>query len=1297
MADELTNADIGNILSILSNKTESLNKQQQTLDSIDRSLRQLLMNSRNMSATNARTSGEDPSSFFRSRSSVRSSSGKLVSDIIRGVDSKRIADNLVEDTRRNVADKVDGIVTSFIDGVEAEISDALGTAKMKERIANIFKDMAKQMGVDVGDIKKQLGRELGKRILGNSDVSAVVGWARSAMAQGIGRLSAEYARGFRNAGGIRRPEIEAIKSAGAAGRASLSDLGKKPLPVPNDLRSAAEFKSPIDVRVVNVDEFFRQPFDISPDDISSIRNAAEPPIGLETDKRFQRPDIPQYSGYSGNLARETLDSYTGKIQTGMKALEDDALRMEQILTTDPENAAGKAAKRFIDEINQGAAFDGLKGVGKLVSKEISKIPILGDAKSLTGKLGSKLADMAKRPYEQGKTDYLKAIMGGGDIGKVGTLIKTLTGGSVEAGAALNGLTHAAATLGPEFFIVAAATKIVVERLKKALVPAIEGTKQMFKALQEAANRYTTSRDKSLEESKKRLQADVETLIKTPFELLNKGAQAWYDAWDSNLRTINATQGYTKADTQNLFSSFAERLRAEGLTGVISATDLTNNLSKVLESGLSGTVAEEFAYLATKLNAAIPTEDFFGYAGTYASIAAEAIRNGKSQADAIEYANVQLTQFASNILYASREVAGGFTTGLKDAESLFEKSVRISQTGRTYDISEISGVLSSVAAITGSIAPDLASGIVDAIYNVAVGGNNSDLVALRSLAGINASNTEFLRELTSNPKGVMADLFRSLSDMQSMSPDAYMEVAEGLSKIFGVQMDALARVDFSYLADAVETMAVNSRSLDENMALLAAGETTTGAEQLKMQQINKMILDEGLSYVLDNEAARAIQQHMWDEQLALQIQEATYAVDLQGSALSFLEGIARTVDNILNALNPFSWIKKIANLFSSAEDAGNLHADIQQVLELGKVGSGNRMQLANLLTRGTDLGLTQPLTDLMGGAANYTGYHPITDFLNTIYSPFQSLKGTESGGIKYGSDALAPYEMERQRAYSSYQWGTVGKSTAMRISQTAADAANYAVTAYAKTAQSTSELAQERLTTDIKNMVNSMNDYINAEETRNMSYDEWLSESTKKYNIQDFNEALKQVGLTEEAVKGQYDALQTQMASKAKYDRERTEEKFWSDAVERLDYGNATRDVMQDQNDIIIANIANTNAWMDKLYSKTSDAYLKLAAFYDQWVDYFVKHTVYSGSYSHESVSAIQRAEKAGSEDAVYALADALTKNSVDLLDPTMQTNALLAEILKVANALLNKSGTASGGLSLPDTIAGLSLGVVQRV
>jgi hypothetical protein len=121
------------------------------------------------------------------------------------------------------------------------------------------------------------------------------------------------------------------------------------------------------------------------------------------------------------------------------------------------------------------------------------------------------------------------------------------------------------------------------------------------------------------------------------------------------------------------------------------------------------------------------------------------------------------------------------------------------------------------------------------------------------------------------------------------------------------MDAFARIDFNYLANAIADMNVNNGALSENLALLKAGETTTTAEQLKMQQINKYMIEEGLSYVLDNEAARQIQQHMWDEQIALDMREATYGVELKGAALEFLEGIRATIDNILSFLNPFMWM------------------------------------------------------------------------------------------------------------------------------------------------------------------------------------------------------------------------------------------------------------------------------------------------------------------------------------------------------------------------------------------------------
>ena len=105
--------------------------------------------------------------------------------------------------------------------------------------------------------------------------------------------------------------------------------------------------------------------------------------------------------------------------------------------------------------------------------------------------------------------------------------------------------------------------------------------------------------------------------------------------------------------------------------------------------------------------------------------------------------------------------------------------------------------------------------------------------------------------------IFSTLFSNLASMQSMSPDNYMEVAEGLSDIFGIDKSALARVDFNYLAKAISAMNTNSRSLEENLALLESGQTRTSAEQLKAQEINSVILEEGLAYVIDSEAGRMI--------------------------------------------------------------------------------------------------------------------------------------------------------------------------------------------------------------------------------------------------------------------------------------------------------------------------------------------------------------------------------------------------------------------------------------------------------
>lgn len=835
-----------------------------------------------------------------------------------------------------------------------------------------------------------------------------------------------------------------------------------------------------------------------------------------------------------------------------------------------------------------------------------------------------------------------------------------------AGAVLDGLLSAAAA-APELAIAIVAITVALE----ALGPAIEGAKALFGSLKDAANRYEKSREKGLKEAEARMRADFETVIREPFNILQEAAQNLYDAWDQNVRTINGTQGYNKDQLYDLMGDFADRLRAEGLERVVSTDTVTNNLAKVLESGLSGQVAEEFAYLATKLNAAIPTEDFFNYAGTYSSIAANAIQQGKSQSEAIAYANNQLESFASNLLYASREISGGFTTGLKDANTLFQQSVQIAQASKTNNSTQISGVMTAVSAIVGAVAPDLATSMTDAIYKAATGGNSSEIVALRSLAGINASNTEFLKQLSNNPQKVFTTLFENLGNMQKMSEDAYMEVAEGLSSVFGVSMDAFARVDFNYLAQAISSMNTSNGSLNENLELLASGETTTNAEQLRMQQVNEYMWEEGLAYVMDNAAAREIQKHMWDEQIARELMEATYGVEIQGAALEFLEGIRKTIDNILGFLNPFKMLSKLANVVGSVAEAKAQDVDIKQLLELGKLGSGNTQALYQLTTRNADLNLTESLVDMMGGVSAYniastqrklasdllyTGWNNLFDAtaggqgMNALYA----LASTNAG--KFGQNISSTFNGK-----SAYSWGTIGKSTASALSA-AAQLGAYTPNGLSQIAAranqvSATEQAQQKATAQLTAMLNTMDGFVKEATAKNETadYDEWVKTASAAHHIKDFAAALDDAGLTEEAIKSQFDAATTQAAQTAEKERKLREEKFWTDTVDLLTVNN----------------------------TMLQDIFDKQTEFFQSIVDYFIDHLVYSDAYDHTDVTAVQKKEKEKSETAVYALAQALTQNTTDLLDPTVQTNTLLAQILKLVNVLVQQGSlnTESGAMS----------------
>ena len=1026
--------------------------------------------------------------------------------------------------------------------------------------------------------------------------------------------------------------------------------------------------------------------------------------------------------------------------------------------------------------------------GKQLADKVKKSPLGQDIEKGLGKLGNSVLDtFVKNDATKGSLkNIVKAFRSGGQgvasggegllgqsMSQVGGKVLASGGGKAVGTAVAGSGMSALAMTGWGLLIIG-----IIVTIAKILGPALKGLGEMIKALGKSFNREEELRKKRLDEAKKRLTADVNYITEEPFKILKEAVEKWTTVWDSNLRQVGQTQGYDKEAVYALYEGYADRLRSddENLASVISATDIVDNLSKVLNSGLSGKAAEEFAYIATKLNAAIPTQDFFGYVDTYASIAANATSLGMTQTQALQYANAQLEQFASNLLYSSRELAGGFSTGLKNGSELFKDAVQIAQTAKTYNASDISGTLTSVSAIIGSVAPDLADALVNNVVQAAIGGNNNtSLVALRSLANINAGNTDFLRAMAENPKEVFSALFTNLAQLQNMSPDNYMEVAEGLADVFGIDKAAFARVDFNYLAQAISAMNVNYDSLNDNLKLLESGQTTTSAEQLKAQEINRVILDEGLAYVIDSEAGRAIQQHMWDEQLAVEMMNATYAIDLQGSALEYLEGIRKTITTLLNFLNPVGFIAKgVSNMVQTISESIGNEDDIKEILKLGAVG-GNSQSFYNLTTTGKDLNLTSSLVEMMGGQKGVPMLDQYVSGLRTVSSIVSTIAtGTLSSDLfnRFNDRRTGYHNPDHQIDWSSpasaiassiagwwddsvgtsgvkkrsqYEWGTVGKSLVKAMQATSMNDTMMGNIIQRVTTSAT-ELAQEASNKKFSDWLETAKD---KDVAGHLTFEEWVG-TAKGFGIANFEEALEHYGRTEEELRSYFEANEAAQGAAVEEERKGNIQSFIEENRGFWDFASGSNGIFQSAmwfpffgdgkkydtrmnavdtalSDIqtrlgtvdkynVISGITAINAKIGENGKITVIGYLDIfnrnfkATFMDEnskfqqcladWMSYIASKEFYSEKVEKsESWSDLRRAEDDKKSQTSLALAKALevfSDTELKNLDPQLQTNVLLGEIVVILQAIMQQNNTQAGGLSLIDTISALGLGVTTK-
>ena len=1083
-------------------------------------------------------------------------------------------------------------------------------------------------------------------------------------------------------------------------------------------------------------------------------------IGHEAGKELTKKGVDAFK--NSDFGKEVIGNLKQKAGDFLKnAYKDNPEKLDQLknigqsFLKNAQGAGGGQGGMMGELLNIGGAggtdgsiiAEGSQGAGSIVANGGESIVASGG-----GGAGAIVAEGAGTVAAEGAGAAAASGAGAAGATAAGGAASGFAGMISTIGPIISQIGTSIAAMNPYLLAIIAAIAIIA----KCAGPLFESIGEMVKALGKSFNRDEEMRKKRMENAQKRLEADIQYMAKRPFEILQDAAETWSDTWNSNLREIGQTQGYDKETTYKLYESYAQRLRSEGLGSVINATDVVDKLGSVLESGLSGQAAEEFAYVATKLSAAIPTQDFFSFADTYASVAANAIAQGQSQEEALALANDQLEQFASNLLYSSRELAGGFSTGLKNSESLFKDAVQIAQSAKTNNAADISGALTSVSAIIGAVAPDMADSLVSNVVDAAIGGNSETIVALRSLAGINAGNTEFLQAIAKDPKSVFSELFSNLAELQNMSPDNYMEVAEGLAGIFGIDKAAFARVDFNYLAKAINEMNLNNASLDENMKLLQSGQTTTSDEQLKAQEINRVILDEGLAYVIDSEAGRMIQQHMWDEQIANELEETTYAVEIQGAALQFLEGIRKTVTNLLNFLNPIGALMKgVSNMMQSTAEAMSNDQDIREILELGAVGK-NAQALSNLTTRGKDLNLTKSLVEMMGGqkgtalgnflagSANLaqlgSGGSGLFNALNDagIATPgglVSKVIGNAQDTARSLVHALTPIQ-------SRYDWGVVGKSVAKAVQETPMNTNTISSVVRAATTNATN-FAQEQSNKKFQEFINSA-----KEASKTMNYSQWV-ESSKNFGISNFEDALEMYGHTAEELKAFFEENETAAGAAEKERREQSVRDFWGYDANgngvfynvmwspffgegmkydtRMDMVDEALSIIQsriglDEEHTVIGGLEEISrklgddttftviGALDAIEDDIARTFMSGSTFQkclNDYVSYMAnRDNVYYGKDSSKggllNASAwanLKSAEGDKQNQTLLALAKAMEVFSADQLknlDPQLQANALLGEIVIILQAIMQQNNTQAGGLSLMDTISALGLGATKK-
>jgi hypothetical protein len=634
----------------------------------------------------------------------------------------------------------------------------------------------------------------------------------------------------------------------------------------------------------------------------------------------------------------------------------------------------------------------------------------------------------------------------------------------------------------------------------------------------------------------RLAADVRAIVEKPFQIMQEAAQAVKAAWEANLRDVGQAQGYTKEAMLDMISMMSARLEQDGLSRIFDATQLTENLAGVIKSGLTGVVAEEFTYLATVLKATTG-EDFFTYADTFGSIVAQELTKGRSQAEAIETASMSLQNTAGMFMAAGRELTQGIGTGLKDMKGLLDSANQIARNARIDDNSQILAALTKVSAVAGAINTQLGTGLVDAITKATTGSNEAAIVAFRALAGQGAESTQFLRDFSNNPMKIMGKIFTELAERQRMAPDAYMTVADQLAPVFNIPPDAFSGIDFSVLANAMESGIDPEKAYNKSLELLKSGETTINSAQARMAEINKQIADEGLGWLIDNDVAMMMYQNKITEQQNRDLMAATWAVEIKGETNNILQSLKDSVSSILKFLNPFG---SIIAFFKKLNEVQKVDRNRHATLQAGVVGTPAQFMYSNIMSAGKshDLQISQDYATMISDGRIRGSRINAPNMLRGADRLFHQNNNANWNSFRQMVSSAVATSVGAGFGSSQYEWRHV-LGRGQGLASTARGGTNTNPYLDLKITESASEQAAQRAEKILEQVDKEAKKFVG-------SYDEFKTQQLAMgRNVEALSE---QAGRNEEEVVNAFNEGQVEQGAAANKVRLQTEERWWKEML-----------------------------------------------------------------------------------------------------------------------------------------------------